>query len=137
MRGLKQWLSEGDRAAKLANLDFYKFPHAHEGAFMRQFFSPDQAMTQPIQSDDGSFAQGMQQAEGAIPSGNPVLGAARAAGKAYRSASEGGEKIKQIGMAARLDIERFLGKKVFLELWCKVIPGWKSNAGFLRESQQH
>ena len=55
----------------------------------------DQAMTQPIQSDDGSFAQGMQQAEGAIPSGNPVLGAARAAGKAYRSASEGGEKIKQ------------------------------------------
>ena len=49
---------------------------------------------------------------------------------------KGGEKIKQIGMAARLDIERFLGKKVFLELWCKPIPGWKSNAGFLRESQQ-
>lgn len=48
-----------------------------------------------------------------------------------------GEKIKQIGMAARLDIERFLGKKVFLELWCKAIPGWKSNAHFLRESQQH
>ncbi|MFH0985571.1 MAG: GTPase Era [Candidatus Omnitrophota bacterium] len=49
---------------------------------------------------------------------------------------KGGEKIKQIGMAARLDIERFLGKKVFLELWCKVIPGWKSNANFLRESDQ-
>ena len=49
---------------------------------------------------------------------------------------KGGEKIKQIGMAARLDIERFLGKKVFLELWCKPIPGWKSNINFLRESQQ-
>jgi GTP-binding protein Era len=50
---------------------------------------------------------------------------------------KGGEKIKQIGTAARFDIERFLGKKVFLELWCKPIPGWKSNIGFLRESQQH
>lgn len=49
---------------------------------------------------------------------------------------KGGEKIKQIGTAARLDIERFLGKKVFLELWCKPIPGWKSNIGFLRESRQ-
>jgi GTP-binding protein Era len=50
---------------------------------------------------------------------------------------KGGEKIKQIGTAARFDIERFLGKKVFLELWCKVVPGWKSHPGFLRESQQH
>ena len=49
---------------------------------------------------------------------------------------KGGEKIKQIGTAARLDIERFLGKKVFLELWCKVIPDWKSNTQFLRESRQ-
>ena len=49
---------------------------------------------------------------------------------------KGGEKIKQIGTAARLDIERFLGKKVFLELWCKPIPGWKTNIGFLRESRQ-
>lgn len=48
---------------------------------------------------------------------------------------KGGEKIKRIGMAARLDIERFLGKKVFLELWCKAIPGWKSNPAFLRESR--
>ncbi|HOW87898.1 MAG TPA: GTPase Era [Candidatus Omnitrophota bacterium] len=48
---------------------------------------------------------------------------------------KGGEKIKQIGTAARLDLEKFLGRKVFLELWCKVIPGWKTNAAFLRESQ--
>lgn len=45
----------------------------------------------------------------------------------------GGEKIKQIGTAARLDIEKFLGRKVFLELWTKVIPQWKTNREFLRE----
>lgn len=48
---------------------------------------------------------------------------------------KGGEKIKQIGTAARLDIQKFLGRKVFLELWCKPVPGWKNNAGFLKESQ--
>lgn len=46
-----------------------------------------------------------------------------------------GEKIKQIGTAARLDIEKFLGQKVFLQLWVKVIADWKSNTQFLRESQ--
>lgn len=46
---------------------------------------------------------------------------------------KGGEKIKQIGTAARIDIEKFLGKKVFLELWTKVIPQWKSNREFLRD----
>ncbi len=48
---------------------------------------------------------------------------------------KGGEKIKRIGTAARLDLEKFLGRKVFLELWCKVIPGWKTNTAFLRESR--
>ncbi len=46
-----------------------------------------------------------------------------------------GEKIKQIGTAARLDIEKFLGQKVFLQLWVKVIEDWKSNTHFLRESR--
>ncbi len=46
----------------------------------------------------------------------------------------GGEKIKQIGTAARLDIQKFLGRKVFLQLWCKPIPGWKNNPAFFRES---
>lgn len=49
---------------------------------------------------------------------------------------KGGEKIKQIGTAARLDIQKFLGKKVFLQLWCKPIPGWKSNRSFLNEARQ-
>lgn len=35
-----------------------------------------------------------------------------------------GEKLKQIGTAARQDIEKLLGKKVFLQLWVKVKRGW-------------
>lgn len=35
-----------------------------------------------------------------------------------------GQLIKQIGTEARLEIERFLGRKVFLELWVKVVPEW-------------
>ncbi|HNX68055.1 MAG TPA: GTPase Era [Candidatus Omnitrophota bacterium] len=50
---------------------------------------------------------------------------------------QGGEKIKQIGTAARLDIEKFLGKKVFLQLWAKSISDWKNNRHFLDESRQN
>ena len=46
---------------------------------------------------------------------------------------KGGAKIKVIGRAARLEIERFLARKVFLELWVKVMPEWKENKEFLRE----
>ena len=46
---------------------------------------------------------------------------------------KGGEKIRQIGKAARLDLEKFLGKRVYLELWVKVLPGWKNDPGRLRD----
>lgn len=46
---------------------------------------------------------------------------------------EGGQKIKEIGRDARSDIEKFLQKKVFLELWVKVIPAWKKNSNTLRD----
>ena len=36
----------------------------------------------------------------------------------------GGEKLKEIGTAARLDIEKLVGGKVFLELWVKVKQSW-------------
>ena len=45
---------------------------------------------------------------------------------------KGGAKIKQIGQAARRDIEPFLGKKVFLELWVKVLKDWKTDPSALR-----
>lgn len=43
-----------------------------------------------------------------------------------------GEKLKEIGQKARLELERFLAKKVFLQLWVKVMPGWKKDDGSLR-----
>lgn len=35
-----------------------------------------------------------------------------------------GETLKRIGTEARLEIERFVNKKVFLQLWVKVKAGW-------------
>jgi GTP-binding protein Era len=44
---------------------------------------------------------------------------------------KGGSMLKKIGTAARLDIERLLGMKVFLELFVKVEPGWRELRGFV------
>jgi GTPase len=46
---------------------------------------------------------------------------------------DGGKMIKQIGTTARIDIEKFLEQKVFLELFVKVRPKWRENDTFLRE----
>ncbi|MBQ8293271.1 MAG: GTPase Era [Bacilli bacterium] len=45
----------------------------------------------------------------------------------------GGSKIKDIGKAARLDIAKFLGNKVYLELFVKVIPNWRNQKSYLKE----
>ncbi len=42
-----------------------------------------------------------------------------------------GAKIKEIGQASRLAIEKMLGKKVNLSLWIKVKPDWKNSKGIL------
>ncbi len=44
---------------------------------------------------------------------------------------KGGQMLKKIGSAARQEIERMLGKKVFLELFVKVRPGWRDSAEFV------
>ena len=36
----------------------------------------------------------------------------------------GGERIRAIGSRARAEVEKMLGKQVFLELWVKVTPDW-------------
>jgi len=46
---------------------------------------------------------------------------------------EGGKMIKQLGTLARKDIEEFLGRKVFLELFVKVRPKWRDNDMQLKE----
>lgn len=44
-----------------------------------------------------------------------------------------GSMIKEIGTRARMDIEPLLNKKVFLELFVKVIPRWRDREKFLNE----
>lgn len=44
-----------------------------------------------------------------------------------------GKMIKQLGTLARKDIEEFIGRKVFLELFVKVRPKWRDNEIYLKE----
>ncbi|MEI5984417.1 GTPase Era [Sphingobacterium sp. PU5-4] len=43
-----------------------------------------------------------------------------------------GAMIKKVGTYARQDIEEFIGGKVFLELFVKVIPDWRSKKNYLK-----
>jgi len=45
---------------------------------------------------------------------------------------KGGEKLKAIASAARRDMEKLFGGKVFLEVWVKVRGGWTEDAAALR-----
>jgi GTP-binding protein Era len=39
-----------------------------------------------------------------------------------------GEALKRVGKAARLDLEKFFDKKIFLEIFVKVSKDWRSNS---------
>jgi hypothetical protein len=41
--------------------------------------------------------------------------------------------LKKIGTSARLQIERMLGTKVFLELYVKAEAGWRDSRRFVEE----
>ena len=43
-----------------------------------------------------------------------------------------GEVLKQIGKQARLEIEKYLNKKVFLKTWVKVKKNWNTDSGFIQ-----
>lgn len=45
----------------------------------------------------------------------------------------GGQMLKQIGSAARAEIERMLGSQIHLQLWVKAKPGWRDRPGSLQE----
>lgn len=47
---------------------------------------------------------------------------------------KGGQNLKQIGQRARVDMEKLLDKKVFLELFVKVRENWADDVQALRES---
>ena len=44
-----------------------------------------------------------------------------------------GDKIKKIGKDARIEIASFLGNKVYLELFVKVVPNWRNQKSYLKE----
>ncbi|HKW18120.1 MAG TPA: GTPase Era [Terriglobales bacterium] len=44
-----------------------------------------------------------------------------------------GQMLKKIGTEARLEIEKMLGTKVFLELFVKVRANWRESRGFVEE----
>ena len=46
---------------------------------------------------------------------------------------KGGAKIKEIGERARRDIEKLLGRQVFLKLFVKVVEDWRNREKDLNE----
>ncbi|HKS97000.1 MAG TPA: KH domain-containing protein, partial [Terriglobia bacterium] len=44
---------------------------------------------------------------------------------------KGGAMLKKIGTESRRELERLVGKKVFLELFVKVRPGWRDSREFI------
>ncbi|MDR4507347.1 MAG: GTPase Era [Candidatus Brocadiaceae bacterium] len=46
---------------------------------------------------------------------------------------EKGEAIKRVGVLARKEIEKQLGKKIFLELWVKVMEKWRKDKHKLKK----
>jgi GTPase len=46
---------------------------------------------------------------------------------------KGGRMLKKIGTSARIQMERMLGTKVFLELYVKAEPGWRDSRSFVEE----
>ena len=46
---------------------------------------------------------------------------------------KGGLKIKEIGIRARNDIEAYLGKKIYLDLYVKTVKKWRDKDKYLAE----
>lgn len=44
-----------------------------------------------------------------------------------------GSMLKEIGSRARIDIEKMIGKKVFLEIFVKTLKNWRDKETYLRE----
>jgi GTP-binding protein Era len=48
-----------------------------------------------------------------------------------------GQAIKKLGSEARKNIESFLGRPVYLELFVKVKPDWRENKQFIKDTVYH
>lgn len=49
----------------------------------------------------------------------------------------GGSMMKEIGTAARKELEELLGVKIFLELFVKVQPNWRGNRAMVKQLDWH
>lgn len=49
----------------------------------------------------------------------------------------GGSSLKNIGTSARKELETILGKKIFLELYVKVLKNWRENPRMVRQLDWH
>jgi GTP-binding protein Era len=49
---------------------------------------------------------------------------------------KGGAALKEVGVAARPEIEELLGRPVFLQLWVKTQPHWRQDPRFLRSLEE-
>ncbi len=45
---------------------------------------------------------------------------------------KGGKKLKQISKAARIELQKMLGTRVYLDLWVKVLKNWRKDENALR-----
>jgi GTPase len=46
---------------------------------------------------------------------------------------KGGTQLREVGRLARIELERLLGRRLYLELFVRVEPGWARNRGRLAE----
>ncbi len=67
-------------------------------------------------------------------SANDLRGKRRAEGDSDRRARRDDEKI---GIAARQDLEKILGTKIFMELFVKVQTNWRQNASMVKQLDWH
>jgi len=47
---------------------------------------------------------------------------------------KGGQALKEVGIQAREEIERMVGRPVYVELWVKVNTKWRRKAGFIQRT---
>jgi len=73
-----------------------------------------------------------EQKKGALVKINATIHVERASQKGM-VIGKNGSKLKQIGQAARLEIERMLGTKVFLKLFVRVQKNWSKDTKALRK----
>ena len=44
-----------------------------------------------------------------------------------------GSMLKEVGKRARIDMEKFLGKKVYLETYVKTLKNWRDEVKYFQE----